>query len=172
MSRLTALLCCLLLGAIGLMAQSATGTVTGVITDEQGAVIPGADVRLVDATTGSARTAQTNEEGRFTIVNVPPGTYNATVTKGGFQISKASNQKVDIGETLTLSMALKIGTAATTIEVTATAGADLQTLNATIGSTITNESLQLLPNLGRDASSLSVLQVGVSLSGNVAGAAT
>lgn len=171
-SRLTVVLCCLLSGAIGLMAQSAAGTVTGVITDEQGAVIPGADIRLVDSTTGSARNAQTNEEGRYTIVNVPPGTYDTTVTKGGFQVSKASNQKVDIGETLTINMSLKIGTAATTIEVNATAGADLQTLNATIGSTITNESLQLLPNLGRDASSLSVLQVGVSLAGNVAGAAT
>ena len=161
----------LLAGTVGVRAQSATGTVTGLITDEQGAVIPAADLKLIETNTGSSRTLQTNDAGRYTIVNVPPGTYDLTVTKGGFQTSKATGQKVDIGTVLTLNVSLKVGQAATTVEVSASAGAELQTLNATIGSTITNESLQLLPNLGRDASSLSVLQVGVTLTGNVAGAA-
>ena len=169
---LAVLVLCLSIGAAGLWAQAATGTVTGVITDEQGAVIPAAEIKLVESSTGSARTIQTNESGRFTVVNVPPGTYDLTVAKAGFQTSKAIAQKVDIGATLSLNLTMKVGQAATTVEVSATAGAELQTLNATIGSTITNESLQLLPNLGRDASSLAVLQVGVTLTGNVAGAAT
>ena len=75
-------------------------------------------------------------------------------------------------QVLTLNVPLTVGATTTTVEVQATAGAELQTLNATVGTTITNESLNLLPNLGRDASALSVLQVGVSLAGNVAGAAT
>ena len=167
-SRLTALLFSFLLG---LTAWGQAGTVIGTVSDEQGAVIPAADIKLVEASTGSSRSASTNDVGRFTLVNVPPGTYTVTVTKPGFQTSKVTDQKVEIGEVLTVNVPLKVGTAATTVEVSATAGAELQTLNATIGSTITNDSLQLLPNLGRDASSLSVLQVGVSLSGNVAGAA-
>ena len=170
--RLVLLTLCVAIGAAGLWGQAATGTVTGVITDEQGAVIPAADIKVVETNTGSSRSAQTNESGRFTVVSVSPGSYSITVTKAGFQTSKAIAQKVDIGETLTLNLSMKVGQAATTIEVSATAGAELQTLNATIGSTITNESLQLLPNLGRDASSLAVLQVGVTLTGNVAGAAT
>ena len=170
--RLAVVLLSLTLGATGIWAQAATGTVTGVITDEQGAVIPSAEIKLIESSTGSARTIRTNESGRFTIVSVQPGSYNITVAKEGFQTSKATAQKVDIGDTLTLNLTMKIGQAATTVEVSATAGAELQTLNATIGSTITNESLQLLPNLGRDASSLAVLQVGVTLTGNVAGAAT
>ena len=171
-SRLVIVAFCIVIGSAGLWAQAATGTVTGVVSDEQGAVVPAADIKLIETNTGSARSAQTNDAGRFTIVNVPPGSYDITVTKPGFQTSKAIAQKVDIGEVLTLNLALKIGQAATTVEVSATAGAELQTLNATIGSTISGDSLQLLPNLGRDASTLSVLQVGVTLTGNVAGAAT
>ena len=79
---------------------------------------------------------------------------------------------MDVGSALSLNVTLQVGATNTVVEVTAAAGAELQTLNATIGSTLHNDQLQLLPNLGRDASSLSVLQVGVSLSGNVAGAAT
>src|SRR5207249_3785236 len=60
----------------------------------------------------------------------------------------------------------------TTVEVKASAGAELQVMNATIGSTISGDSLLNMPNLARDASALSVLQVGVSPTGNVAGAAS
>ena len=114
----------------------------------------------------------TNSVGRYTIVNVSPGVYDLTVTKEGFTSSRVSAQKVEVGQVLTLDLALQIGATATTVEVKASVGAELQTLNATIGSTITNESLNLLPNLGRDASSLSILQVGVTPSGNVGGTAT
>ncbi len=153
-------------------AQVAAGTVTGVVTDQQSAVIAGANVRLVDPTTNSVYTAISNSVGRYSIVNVAPGAYDLTVTKEGFTSSKVSSQKVEVGEVLTLNVALQVGMTATTVEVKASAGAELQTLNATIGSTITNDSLQLLPNLGRDASTLSILQVGVAPGGNVAGAAT
>jgi hypothetical protein len=154
------------------LAQSATGTLVGTVSDPQGAVIAGADVRLQDTTTGSGRNVTSNDVGRYTITNVPPGVYDVTVTKTGFTAAKYSAQKIDVGTVLTLNVTLQIGATTTTVEVQATAGADLQTLNATVGTTITNESLNLLPNLGRDASALAVLQVGVSLTGNVAGAAT
>lgn len=154
------------------MSQVAAGTIVGQVMDAQQATIAGAAVRLVDTSTNSARSAVTNEVGRYTIVNVPPGTYDLTVTKDGFEATKLAAQKVDVGETLTLNVSLQLGATTTTVEVTATAGAELQTLNATVGSTITNESLQLMPNLARDASYLSVMQVGVMPSGNVAGAGT
>ncbi len=160
------------LSATPALAQAATGTITGQVTDQQNAVIAGAEIKVVDPTTNSVRTASSNEVGRYTLVNIPPGTYDVTVTKSGFTASKLSAQKVDVGQVLTLNVALQIGATTTTVEVQATAGAELQTLNATVGTTITNESLNLMPNLGRDASTLSVLQVGVSLAGNVAGAAT
>lgn len=160
------------LSAAPTMAQTAAGTVVGQVTDQQNAVIGGADIALVDTQTGGTRTTTSNEVGRYTFPNVPPGTYDMTVTKTGFTASKFSAQKVDVGQVLTLNVAMQVGATTTTVEVQATAGADLQTLNATVGTTITNDSLNLMPNLGRDASALSVFQAGVSLNGNVAGAAT
>jgi hypothetical protein len=153
-------------------AQAATGTLTGTITDQQGAAIPAAEIRVTEPTTSSTRTVVTNDVGRYTIVGIPPGLYDVTISKQGFSVSKLVAQKLEIGQVLTLDISLTVGVTTTTVEVTARAGAELQTLNATVGTTISNDALQLLPNLGRDASTLSVLQVGVSLSGNVAGAAT
>ncbi len=71
---------------------------------------------------------------------------------------------------LTLNATLKVGSSATTVEVTATAGAELQTMNATVGNTLSNQSLLVLPNLGRDATSMAVLQPGTTPGGNAAGA--
>lgn len=161
-----------ILTATPVLAQSATGTLTGQVTDQQGAIIANADVRVVSPQTNSTITGQTNEVGRYTIPNLAPGLYDVTFSKTGFAATKLSAQKIDVGQVLTLNVSLQVGATTTTVEVQATAGAELQTLNATVGTTITNESLNLLPNLGRDASALSVLQVGVSLNGNVAGAAT
>jgi Carboxypeptidase regulatory-like domain len=161
----------LALSAAPVRSQSASGTLEGLVTDQQGAAVPAAEVKLFDPSTNAVRTVPTNEAGRFTMVNIAPGTYDVTVSKPGFTVAKFVRQKIDVGGALALNVTLDVGAATTTVEVQATAGAELQTLNATIGTTITNQSLNLLPNLGRDASTLSVLQVGVSLAGNVAGAA-
>jgi hypothetical protein len=159
------------LSATPAYSQTAAGTIQGQVTDQQNAVIAGANVKGVNSETGSTYDNTTNEVGRFTLVNVAPGTYVITVTKTGFTSAKLQNQKVDIGGVLTLNVPLQVGSTTTTVEVQASAGAELQTLNSTVGETITNDSLNLLPNLGRDASTLAVLQVGVSLGGQVAGAA-
>ncbi len=162
------------LSATPAMGQGAatTGVITGQITDAQNAAIAGAAIRLVDTTTGSARDTESNDVGRYTIPSVPPGVYDMTVTKTGFEAAKLSAQKVDVGVTLTLNVTLQIGATTTTVEVQASAGAELQTLNATVGTTITNTSLNVMPNMSRDVSTLASLQVGVTLDGNVAGAAT
>jgi carboxypeptidase family protein len=154
------------------LAQSAAGTIAGQITDQQRAAIAGAEVKLVDTTTNSTRATVSNDVGRYTFPNVPPGNYDLTVTKAGFSAARLAGQNVEVGEALTLDVAMQIGATTTTVEVQAAAGAELQTLNSTVGSTITNDSLNLLPNLGRDASTLSVLQVGVAPTGNVGGAGT
>jgi len=175
LSCLAAAVCLAMILSIGstpAFGQAATGTIAGLITDPSGAAIAGAEVRLTDIGTNSSQTTTSNETGRYTFINVQPGTYNVTVGHPGFTQAKVQGQKVDVGMSLNLNITLQLGATSTVVEVQAQAGAELQTLNATIGSTIHNDQLQLLPNLGRDASSLSVLQVGVSLAGNVAGAQT
>ncbi len=161
------------LGTSSAWAQATSNSdVTGLVTDQQNAAVPGAEVKLISTATGGSVTATTNADGRYVFVNVDPGTYTLVFSKAGFASSRFESQRVEVGSSLTLNARLQIGATSTTVEVQAQAGAELQTLNATVGSTISGPSVLLLPNLGRDASVLSVLQVGVSPTGNVAGAAT
>ena len=159
------------LGTTAAWSQAtSTATVTGLVTDEQNAAVAGAEVRLLENATGASQTTLTNETGRYVIVNVQPGTYIVTISKQGFTVFKINAQKVDVGTAMTINATLKVGSTSTTVEVTASVGADLQTTNATVGNTLTSAALMLLPNMGRDVSTLAVLQPGVSPTGMTAGA--
>src|SRR5262245_3494237 len=159
------------LGAPQVWAQStSTGTVSGQVTDAQSAAVPGAEVKLLDASTGASRTTITNEEGRYAFVNVPPGIYNMSVIKVGFKGAKLTGEKVSVGLVLTVNITLEVGAVSETVVVTSAAGAELQTSNASVGTTISGKHLELLTNLGRDAHVLFVLQPAVTPGGNVAGA--
>jgi len=150
-------------------AQGETGSVTGAVTDSQGGTVAGADVTLTDLATRSPRTTTTNDAGRYHFSSVPVGLYDITISKSGFKVHKAAAQKVSVGVQLTLDVALEVGALTETVVVTSQAGSELQTANATIGNTINLKDLELLPNLGRDASSLMALQPGVTARGDVAG---
>lgn len=154
---LCTLLCLLAVAPSGLYSQTA-GTVNGSVTDSSGAIVAGATVILIDKTTGSALTTTSNEAGRYVFVNVTPGAYDLTVSKTGFRQAKMASQKVSVGMELTLNVKLELGTISQTVEVSVTAGAELQTENATMGSTVSNDMLLAMPNLNRDASSLLTFQ--------------
>jgi Carboxypeptidase regulatory-like domain len=165
-----------LLAALGFMAapiwaqNTSTGTVTGLVTDQSGAAVGGAEVKLTDVSTNLVLRTTSNDAGRYTIVNVAPGTYNVSVAKTGFSTFQAGGQQVDVGTVLTINAPLEVGSTSTTVEVSAVSGAELQVTNATVGQTITGQSLVFMPNIGRDASSFAVLQPGVTPGGSVAGA--
>jgi hypothetical protein len=148
---------------------AATGEVAGRVKDPSGALVQDASVQLIDKGTKIVRTIKTNDEGRYSFNNVPPGTYDVTVAKTGFSEARLKDQQVDVGQALTLDVSLVVGTTATTVDVQASAGAELQTDNSTVGSTLSGDFLLLLPNLGRDASSLIELQVGITPGGQVGG---
>ena len=155
----------------GLWGQATTtSSVIGLVTDSTNSAIPGADVTLTDLGTKIAQKASTNQDGRYIFTNVNPGTYSVTVTKQGFAKSEISSQYVEVSTTATLNFKMEVGTSTTTIEVRAVSGADLQTTNAAVGTTISGSALESLPNFGRDVTTLSVIQPGTTLSGNTAGA--
>lgn len=160
---------CICLGAVSAFGQATnTGTVVGVVTDQSGAVIPGAIITLIDATTNVTRTVTTNGAGEYVMVNVPPSSYNITVTKAGFSADKITGQTVSVGSQTTANFKLRVGAAEQTIEVQES-GVELQTLNATIGATVAPVAIDSLPALGRDVSTFATLQPGVSPEGSVAG---
>jgi len=148
---------------------TSTGTVAGLVTDSTGGAVAGTTITLIDKATNTPRTTQSNEAGRYVFVNIDPGDYSISANKTGFRVAKASDLKVVIGTTITLDFKLELGSMAETVEVTAT-GADLQTTNATMGTSLYGETLLLLPNLGRDVTTLLIAQPGVSPDGYSAGA--
>jgi hypothetical protein len=165
------LLCMLALAPSVLFSQSAsTGTVQGTVTDPSGAAVAAATITLTDKATNTPRTAATNENGRFILVDVPAGTYDFMASKQGFRISRLTGQTVNVGSSLTLNVALEVGSVSESVEVTAT-NAELQTLNATVGNTITGVALDSLPSISRDAATFFTLQPGVAPDGSVAGVA-
>ncbi len=151
-------------------AQStSTGTVSGQVTDAQGDAVAGAAVTLHDTATNAELKTVSNEAGRYTFVNVPPGLYDMFVSKSGFVRAKLTGEKVTVGLVLTVNVTLQVGNVSETVVVTA-AGAELQTSNASVGTTISGKQLELLTNLGRDANALFILQPAVTPGGSVAGA--
>ena len=157
---------------ISLYSQvSSTGRVSGTITDTSGGLVPSASVSLIDTATGSARQTTTNESGFYVFTIVNPGKYNVQVTKQGFKKTVVANQVVDVGTQLNVNAQLELGTVAETVEVSVTVGSELQTMDATVGATLSGATLVNLPNINRDASTLATLQPGQNINGNVGGAA-
>ncbi len=168
----TCLLCAsaLWLGSVrpAVAQATSTGTIAGVVTDQTGAVVNGATVMLTDKATAATHSVTTNEAGRYVLTNIEPGTYEVSVTKQGFSTTRTQT-KVTVGTAMTLNLSLQVGGGNVVVEVTATS-TELQTMNATIGNTVTAIALDNLPSLNRDVSTFVELQPGVSPDGSVAGA--
>ena len=151
------------LGATPAWSQAtSSSSVVGLVTDPSGAAVPAADVTLLDTETRSSLSTQTNEAGRYIFVNVPSGTYTVSITKTGFALSETTGVLVTVGNTITINGVLEVGSATESIVVRATAAAELQTTSATVGSTLAGDSILYLPNMGRDVSTLAILQPAVT----------
>lgn len=146
-----------------------SGTIVGTVSDATGAVVVGATVTLTDNATKTSRTTVTNDAGRYILPSVIPGKYDITFAKQGFSTTIATGEQVTVGSTLTINISLRVGAATVQVEVTAV-GNELQTMDATVGQTISGNDLDSLPGLGRDVSTFVTLQPGVAPDGSVGGA--
>ena len=89
---------CISLLAITALAQSERGTITGVVHDSSGAIVPSANITIVNRSTNVTLTAVTNEAGEYTVPSLPPGTYNVKITKQGFRTSEESGLTLDAAQ--------------------------------------------------------------------------
>jgi len=140
------------------LAQSASGTIKGTVTDSAGAVVAGANVEVVNDDTGEKRAAVTNEQGGYTIPNLPVGEYTVNVNAAGFASAKAERVKVSVSFTTDADLSLNPAGAAETIIVTT---GDTQTVVNTsdqqLSTLIDNRKILDLPLLSRDPNSLILL---------------
>ncbi|MBZ5610420.1 MAG: carboxypeptidase regulatory-like domain-containing protein [Acidobacteriia bacterium] len=160
-SILLSLLCCLVM-----FAQD-TGTITGTVADESGAVIPNVTVTITNKTAGFSRTATTNAEGYFSAVAIPAGNYEVKAEVAGFR-TLVRPATVDAGGSTQVNMPMSLGQTQEVVTVeAATAQINYETHNIT--GVIQRNEIQDIPLNGRSYLQLAALQPGVTIaSGTVA----
>ncbi len=146
-------------------AQDA-GRLTGTVTDSSGAVIPGAAVRVfLGGGSKPVLSAKSTQDGNINLSGVRPGTYDITVESAGFVKYTLHQVHVDPGrETVLPAIHLDVASTNQSVEVSA-AAQTVQTSNAEISTTVTNEQIRRLPLLDRDPFTLILTQAGVSNNG-------
>ena len=124
-------------------AQEFRGTITGTVTDPNGASIPGATVVIKNTETNVTTTVKTNDEGSYTFTALSPGNYNVSATGNGFKTSSRENLGVRVDDRLTVDFKLEIGS---TAEVTIVAAEEvLERGTVTTGMVVGSRQVQELP---------------------------
>jgi len=146
------------------LAQEDKAVLTGTATDPSQASIPDAVMEVNNSLTGFRRTVKTNESGSYYLGGLPIGIYNVTVSKSGFQTARFESVQMEVGQTRTLDIQMKISTAEQEVNVQATAPPLAQT-SADVGGVIANQQVTNMPINGRNWTALLALAPGAIDSG-------
>ncbi len=161
-ARLFLSICFLFLfSGIAAFAQAGRGAVSGSVTDQTGAVIPGASVTLFNTATGISLHTTTNSAGDFAFISLNPGDYHITASQKGFVTVVHNQVVVTVDQTTSLKLALRVGSATQVVTVTGSAGLTAST-NSTVGQLITAATIDRVPLLNRDVNDLVQLSPGVT----------
>jgi len=154
--------CLLSLSGGSLGAQSLFGTISGVVADEQGGALPGADVILTDQASRAVQRTVTNAEGVFVFAAVPAGTYSIKVELQNFSSWEATDIALRLGERRSVSgIKLRVGTLSETVSVIARP--EIAPLDSGEKSArLTSEQIQNVPMVGRSTAELLKLLPGMT----------
>ncbi|PYS39815.1 MAG: hypothetical protein DMG14_12685 [Acidobacteria bacterium] len=141
-------------------AQLSTGTISGTVTDQSGAVIPGAAITIKDLDTGALRKVVANEAGRYSADALPVGNYEVTVSLTGFQSIVRSGIELTVGRNAVVDIALSLGNVTDTITV-AEAVSQIETTTATVANLIDERKVLDIPLNNRDLTQLAYFTPGV-----------
>jgi len=148
---------------IAIYAQT-TGSISGLVTDPNGAIIAGATVELKNNGTGTTRNTVTNERGMFVFTAIQPGTYSITVENRGFKRAVASDVAVQVSKEAQVTIPLEIGQASETVTVAATQEV-INTTSPTLTNVINTRQVVDLPLGDRNPLGLAALQAGIAVIG-------
>src|ERR1700722_12165550 len=161
LSRIPVLWATILLLPALCFAQDATGRITGTISDPQGAVLPAVHVTVTNIATQVARDTTTGHDGVYQVLALPIGNYKVTAEHEGFRTVLSDQYKLLINQTLRADIRMEVGAESQTVDVGAEA-APVETVNPTLGQSITGRALTNMPLNGRDMLDLALLQPGVT----------
>lgn len=154
----TALFCC----ALPCLSQTETATISGRVTDPQGAVISGAEVQVQNVLTGWETVTRTNSSGLYVVTALQPGTYRVIVSNSGFKQIVKPGVILNVQDNASLNFGMTIGSASET--VTVEGGAPLvNTQDAAVSTVVDRTFVENMPLNGRSFQDLLTLTPGVIL---------
>src|SRR5262245_49350523 len=142
-------------------AQRITGSISGNVTDAQGAVVSGAKVTVTNEATGLTVTTTSNAQGNFEVQNLQPGQYSVKVESGSFAPS-VFKVPVKVGVNTPVAAKMKLGQEQVAVEVSAQA-VQVDTVQNTVQGVITGDRIQDIPLNGRNFLQLAALEPGVQV---------
>ncbi len=160
--KIIQLLVCLaaLWAAPNLLAQQITGSIRGTVTDPSGAIVEGASVTARQTETGLSRTTTTDRAGAYLLLELPVGHYQLQVERTSFQTYIQQGISLDVNESATIPVALKVGAESEKIQVDADAEI-IQAAVTSLGTVVSEREVLDLPLNGRNFTQLGLLQPGV-----------
>jgi Carboxypeptidase regulatory-like domain/TonB-dependent Receptor Plug Domain len=135
--------------------------VSGSVTDQNGSLVPGVKITLLNVDQGLKRETTTNESGYFTVPFLQPGRYVITAQKDGFAVSEITDVILHVGDVRGIDVRLQISAAPIEIQVSANSEA-VETVNTSLGQVVTGDVVRNAPLNGRDIRDLALLQPGVT----------
>jgi len=145
-----------------LLAQDATGKITGVVTDPSGAVVANAAVTVTNLATNFRKEAKTDSAGVYQVLSLPIGKYKITASATGFEkVTTAPQNALEINQSMRVDIQLPVGKLTDTVVVEST-GSLVDTESSTVGATVTGMAIMELPLNGRNTLDLLKTQPGVT----------
>ncbi len=143
-------------------SQITTGVIQGTVSDQSGALVPGAGVEVRNLDTNFVRTLTTGDDGRFVFLQLPPGRYRVTVSLQGFATHVQEDIILTVGQSINLSPVLKVSGTAETVTVTG-ASPIIDITRTEVSTTLNETTVSTTPILGRKFEDLLTLTAGVSI---------
>ncbi len=164
LSKLLTLPVLTLVLALSSFAQvQSTGTITGTVTDANGALLTGVQVKLANPATGFSREAVTTDEGRFIFTVLPVGAYNITFTQSGFSTAQLDGITVEAAISRTIEQVLQVGAVGEVVTITSGDSERISTPDTSVNSRrLSSEELVKVPTPTRSFTQLLSAEAGVS----------
>ena len=144
-------------------AQTVVGRISGTVLDANGASIPNATVKVINSANNSERTVTTDENGFYTVTNLPVGTYTIEAEQKGYKKALVSGQSVTADARLTVDLRLEVGEVSETVEIVGAAGETVNTTSGEVSRVIDQQQVQNLALNGRNYIQLLSFVPGVAL---------
>ncbi len=142
-------------------AQQATAKIVGTVTDQQGAVVPGVKLTITNTATNVFTETTSDKSGFYQVLNLPIGIYKIVARHEGFRSVEVTTAPLEINQSLRADLKLEVGAASEQVLVESEA-AGVETVNPTLGESVTSRPIVNMPLNGRNVLQLALLQPGVT----------